>query len=134
MDYQIIISDRETNVKARLKTYVPIKDAGYWQKRIGELVSDSEYVTVGVAMPCRDFAGEALAMTNKMYNILGQKGVVQASVTPIYTAMILLSKASSGGQNYSTLFDWATINLAITTKWSKSGMVRIKEAAWKGVE
>ena len=32
------------------------------------------------------------------------------------------------------MFDWGEINKAIVEKWSRSGLVRVKEAAWKLLE
>ena len=53
MNYQIIISDEdESEPPTRLKALIPIQDAGYWQKRIDEIILDlelNERVTVATA-------------------------------------------------------------------------------------
>ncbi len=62
-------------------------------------------------------------MTNELHYTLKHPDVIQADIIPIYAAMIALK--------YNWLFDWRIMNKEIITKWSESGLVRIKEAAWK---
>lgn len=50
----------------------------------------------------------------------------QADVASTYGLAMLSSERDT--------IDWAKVNQAIMARWSRSGLVRIKEAAWKLAE
>ena len=63
-------------------------------------------------------------------NLLNTKGVKQRDIELPYAEMI----AHETLNKITRVDDSALINDRITAKWSKSGLKRIKKAAWKIIE
>jgi hypothetical protein len=69
---------------------------------------------------------EANQWTEDFLNKLQGKKFFQKQAIFEYSYLLTI------GQHH--LFDWTKINNAIIDKWSKSGLVKIKRAAWKKIE
>jgi hypothetical protein len=69
----------------------------------------------GDKMPEKSYA-------EKMIDVVNTPGVRQIDVIKPYRICIF----AVGNE-----IDWSAINQAIISKWSDSGLLRIKEAAWK---
>jgi len=63
--------------------------------------------------------------TNYLLEEIANKQFKQKDIALTY-AMALAQKTET--------VDWKKVNLAIINRWSKSGLIRIKEMAWKRLE
>ena len=62
-----------------------------------------------------------------LLNEISMKEIKQKHLAMTYAMALCSSEAKDG-------IDWRKVNEAIVARWSKSGLIRVKEMAWKLVK